>query len=255
MALYALIQLAVETLKRRSGLVDLKTHTFYTRSLDQRSIAVDLGANVGNFACALAAELHVTCYALEAIPSIFHQIPNVPQVKKYNLAISDRNGPIQLFVSGNPEANSIDRSIAESNGLCGTETCSGTTLQQFLNNEGIDQVDLLKVDIEGSEDLLFDSTPDYILRKINQITIEFHDFIPGSISLDKVARISQRLKSLGFYCIPFSYMFPNMQNADLLFIQCNECNVSLTERACFSVLRALLRLERGKSSLRSRFQP
>jgi phenylalanyl-tRNA synthetase beta subunit len=110
------------------------------------------------------------------------------------------------------------------------------------------------VDIEGSEDLLFDSTSDYTLRRIHQITIEFHDFIPGSISSDKTARISRRLESLGFYCIPFSYMVPKAKNTDLLFIQCDECNVSLSERACFSALRALLQLERAKSSLRSKFQ-
>lgn len=125
----------MEAFKRRSGLINFESHTFYTRSLDQRPIAVDLGANVGKFACAVATELHLTCYALEAILSIFRRIPNVPQVKKYNLAISNRDGPIQLFVSENPEANSIDHSIAASHGLSGMETCSGITLQQFLNNE------------------------------------------------------------------------------------------------------------------------
>ena len=252
--LYALIQLVVEALKRRSGLINFVGHTFYVRSLDQRSVVVDLGANAGLFACALATDLRLTCYALEAIMLIFRRIPNVHGVKKYNLAISNRNGPIQLFVSENPEANSIDHSIAASHGPTSIETCSGVTLQQFLKNERIDRVDLLKVDIEGAEDLLFDSTSDYTLRRIYQITIEFHDSIPGSISSDKVERIWRRLESLGFYCIPFSYMVPKAKNTDLLFIQCDKCNVSLSERAYFSALGAVLRLERTKSTLRSKLK-
>lgn len=245
--LYELTLRAVNYLKVRSGLVTSKTHTFYARALDDKSVVVDLGANVGEFASTIVARFGATCHALEAIQSLFDQIPTTQPVKKYNLAISDRNGPVLLFGSVNRECNSIHSSIAKIFGLRDTEMCTGTTLQNFLNTQGIERVDLLKVDIEGSEDLLFSSTPDHVLQNIRQITAEFHDFIPGSISSEAVSRIITRLKSLGFYCIPFSYLYPDMLNADLLFIQSRSIGATLAERGCFVALSALLNLQRTKS--------
>lgn len=250
--LYSLIVTAIDCLKKHSGLVTVKTHTLYTRSLNEQSVVLDLGANVGEFAAAITAMTGATCHAVEAVTSVFDQIPTIHRVKRYNLAISDRDGPLRVFGSENRECNSVHRSIAESYGLRGVEMCAGITLQSFLYTHNIRQVGLLKVDIEGAEELLFDSTPDHILRNIHQITVEFHDFISGSINSDKVDRIRERLASLGFYCIPFSYLFTDMRNGDLLFIQRHACDAGSFDRVCFVVLKALLRLERAKSGIRSR---
>ena len=250
--LYSLILTAVDALKKRGGLATVKTNTFYARALNEGCVVVDLGANVGEFASAITTRFDgVTCHALEAVSSIFCQIPNTAHVQKYNLAISDRDGPVHLFVSTNRECNSIHGSIAATYARRSVEVCAGVTLQNFLDAQRIERIDLLKVDIEGSEELLFDSTQDRVLRNIRQITIEFHDFVPGSISSEAVSRIVTRLRSLGFYCIPFSYIYPDMLNADLHFIQCKACNVSLGDRACFLALRTILRLEKAKSGMRS----
>src|SRR5947209_7749420 len=80
-------------------------HTVYTPSLRDGWI-VNLGANVGEFSCAMA-DRGLTCHAVEAEPSVFEQIPVRAEIKKHNLAISDRNEPVHLFVSENRECNSV----------------------------------------------------------------------------------------------------------------------------------------------------
>lgn len=157
-SLYNLIVPTIDYLKRCSGLTTVKTHTFYTRCLGGRSVVLDLGANVGEFASAVTRATGVTCHAVEAVAAIFDQIPHAPRIKKYNYAISDRDGPLDLFGSTNRECNSIHSSIAETYGLKDLETCPGITLEHFLHKHDIPKIDLLKVDIEGAEELLFDST-------------------------------------------------------------------------------------------------
>ncbi len=161
---------------------------------------------------------------------------------------------MQIVVSGNSEASSIYSTIAAEHGIRHTETCDAITLQEFLARENIKEIDLLKVDIEGSEEPLFDSTPDDLLRKIRQITIEFHDFVPGSITTQTVNRILRRLESLGFRSIPFSYLFPTMLNADILLLQDKACGVTLSDRVCFFAMRVLLGIERAKSGILSKIR-
>lgn len=150
-------------------------------------------------------------------------------------------------MSGNRECNSIQSSIAAEYGLRGSVACPGITFESFVKANNIDRIGLLKVDIEGSEEHLFDFTSDDLLRKINQISVEFHDFVPGAISTKKVEQIIKRLGFLGFYCIPFSYMHPRKLYSDVLFIQRRASGISLSERGCFAALNALLELQRTKS--------
>jgi FkbM family methyltransferase len=65
----------------------------------------------------------------------------------------------------------------------------GITLETFLNTQRIELVDLLKIDIEGAEEAVFNSTRDATLCNIKQITIEFHDFVPGCISSEEVTKL------------------------------------------------------------------
>ena len=74
---------------------------------------------------------------------------------------------------------------------------------------------MLKVDIEGAEIDMFNSTDDKVLKKINQITVEFHDFKKKD---DKpvVRLINKRLASLGF--IPVAYSKPSHEYYDMFFV-------------------------------------
>lgn len=245
--LYKMARAVGGHLKDAANLSTIHTHTLYTRFLTKDSLVIDLGANVGQFSLAIA-KIGATTYALEALPSTFDKIPDHPNIKKYNLAISHQDGPIRLFVSDNSETTSVHRPLAEIFGLRGEETCPGITFEHFLRAEGIKWIDLLKVDIEGSEEALFETTSDETLRNISQITIEFHDSIPGSIPGNTVRRIKARLTSLGFLCLPFSYIHPRMPNSDLLFIRTGATNIHPVDRMYFRQIKGILELEKARSS-------
>jgi hypothetical protein len=108
----------------------------------------------------------------------------------------------------------------------------------------------LKVDIEGAEKELFRSTSDEFLRSVEQITIEFHDFVSGSISRDEVLKICKRLERLGFYCLPFSFMMPEAETADFLFLNMNKLCVPLQDRVRFALIKKMLQAQRLKANIK-----
>jgi len=213
---------------------------------------IDLGANVGQFAEALTAKYACTCYAVEPMPNLLGQIRDNPRIRKLNYAISIDNAPVKIYVSRNREANSVHKSIAESCELESEFECPGITLESLLAKYAIAQVDLLKVDIEGSEQMLFDSVSDETLAGIKQITIEFHDFIAGSITTAEVQKIVSRLESIGFYLLPASYVYPEMLRCDLLFINKRLCATSAGQWAGISAIKALLNLQFLKAAAQRR---
>ena len=174
-------------------------HTFCPVPLNESSVVVDLGANIGEFSRQLNKITGCQCYAVEASPELYSRIPQTNKIKVFNYAISDKNDPVILNLSSDPEGNSIHHLPATL--VTNTVTVQGITLPSFLAQNGISEVDLLKIDIEGAEIELFNSLTDEELLKFKQITIEFHDFIPA-MNLDKdVALVKKRLKALGFYYI------------------------------------------------------
>ncbi|MEG3960355.1 FkbM family methyltransferase [Microcoleus sp. herbarium2] len=249
MTLYNLLVKFIDFWQKHSGLSNLKTHTIYSKILDSDSLVIDLGANVGQFSEAITREFNCRCYAIEAVHSVYSQIPHNGLIKKFNYAISDRNEPLTIYTSDNLECNSISQEAASIYGLQGEISVDGITLETFLNNQRIELVDLLKIDIEGAEEAVFNSTRDATLCNVKQITIEFHDFLPGSISSEEVNKITNRLKRLGFICIPFSYLFPDMDTCDFLFINTNRCKISYKDWLGFQMINWLLTIEKTKSSL------
>jgi FkbM family methyltransferase len=235
---------------RRAGIVTHKTHTFAIRNLGPDSVVVDLGANVGDFASALDSE----CYALEPVPHLFDAIPSRPKLHKLPYAISSQCEPVTIHLSENRECNSIDQHISEASGLGEKVVCRGVTLESFLvEQQLVGRVSLLKVDIEGAEKQLFASTSDDTLRSLPQISIEFHDFVPGSPDRPFVTATIERLRGLGFFFLPYSYLMPGAEHADVLFIQPKKCGLLFGDRAWLAFAVSLLRLQKLKADLRARF--
>lgn len=207
-------------MNRTSVITTVRGHSFYTDIVNQDSIVVDLGAHKGEFSSEVSSRFGCICYLVEALPALYSRIAAGRLMHKYNFAMAGRDERVTLFVSKNPEGNTITGAPA---GECGgTVTVEGITLETLMGRVGIDSIDLLKVDIEGAEIALFDAVSDTTLSNIAQITVEFHDFMPGAVSAQQVKRINQRLQGLGFYAIKFSRSL----NTDVLFINRQRCNVS-----------------------------
>src|SRR5262249_29028368 len=65
-----------------------------------------------------------------------------------------------------------------------SERVDVVTLEEAVQLAGVDQVDLLKMDIEGAEfDVFFEATPS-VLRHFRRIALEYHDNLrPGTLAM------------------------------------------------------------------------
>jgi hypothetical protein len=80
----------------------------------------------------------------------------------------------------------------------------GITFQRFMETCRIDQINLMKVDLEGSEVELLETLPNDILDGIDEMTVAFHDFMA---EFDLTARVRAALNlrtGLGWLPIVFS---------------------------------------------------
>ncbi len=187
-------------------------HTVYLRPLDDSSIILDLGASLALFSRDMNARFGCRCHAVEALPENFARIDGSPSITPYNLAICGNDGPVSIHSVDEQYASaSIDLMPGQKSR--DTIDVEGITLGNLMDRLRLSRVTLLKVDIEGAELVMFDATDDETLQQMDQITVEFHDFMdPGQTA--HVEKIIKRLENLGFWPIKFTRRF----HGDVLFL-------------------------------------
>jgi len=192
-------------------IISLVHHSISPDLLTADSVVLDLGANYGAFANATASRFRCGVYAVEASPQVFAKMPAGDFVKKFNFAICGRSGTVALNISSNHEVTSLKR--LDNWEYIDTIRVEGLSLDEFLKTESVPQIDLLKIDIEGAEIEVFNSCSDAFLRSIDQITVEFHEWLGGS-SKTEVTDIVSRLQTLGFFVFKLS----RANFSDVLFV-------------------------------------
>lgn len=194
----------------------IKEHTFFDDLLRDEIIVVDLGACKGEFIEEFNNLYNVKkAILIEANPTNFSQLKPKPNYVLYNNLISNINDVEIIFYE---DTNSPYNGSYVFNYFNGIEHKLKTkTLETLMLENNIDYIDILKVDIEGSEYDVMPSISDETYSKIGQITIEFHDFIDNSLK-EKTQNIINRLNGLGFKHIskPITYM-NNSSNYDVIF--------------------------------------
>ncbi|WP_165440465.1 FkbM family methyltransferase [Rubripirellula amarantea] len=160
---------------------------------------VDLGANIGVFAvfakhCSPEAKI----VAVEPFPENLQRLDSTlaennlsDTIATRGIAVSGADGEVRFDAS--PDIPSHSRKISE-NGASPSQTTQVTvpalSLKTFLDTEELEQVDFLKMDIEGAEyDAILNTDPE-TLKRIKRMGIEYHQHGHQSIT--------DHLKKAGF---------------------------------------------------------
>ncbi len=184
----------------------------WVQPLNAASVVVDAGTHRGEFSQSVNTLLGCRCILIEANPILAQSLVPPPRGEVVNAALSASEGTAQFIFRDNLEAGSISSQASDRENCCCTVktiTISGI-MQQF----GIRNIDMLKIDIEGSEFPLLDQTSPVTLKSIGQITVEFHDFIPDYHGKGLFEHTRRRLELLGFICLPMSFR----THGDILFL-------------------------------------
>ncbi len=221
-------------------------HTYYAGALSDKSHVIDLGANIGLFSESLMRRFGCHCYAVEASPDLCEAIHANALIRKFNYAINDNDLPVYFTRAdaGGEAGNIMDREVTPRISLQPKICIQGRKLESFLKELGVPVIDLIKIDIEGAEIAALDAATDDTLRKIKQITVEFHDFIPELKISSGVHRIIRRLESLGF----FYFNFAPPYHRDCLFLNTGVLKIPVHTSLFLRSLGFYFRLHYGKNT-------
>ena len=134
--------------------------SFISRYLKKKDIVFDIGANIGALSLLSYSKTAHTVYAFEPTPSIVNRfVENIKLnslenfIKVFPFAVSNKNGFISFSVSQESERNHI--SFQKTSEKSKKRKVKAVTLDSFCKNHKIPQIDLLKIDVEGGEMLVF----------------------------------------------------------------------------------------------------
>lgn len=146
---------------------------------------VDAGANIGLFSLYAARRApRSRIVALEPFPSSFAALEQqlarnalTERVAARPWALGPHDGSARMeSAPGLPsQKRSVRSQQGEGNAVLSTETeVPMLTLASVLEREGLERVDLLKIDVEGAEHAVFASTPREVLLRLGSIALEYH---------------------------------------------------------------------------------
>ncbi len=167
--------------------------------IGEDDVVVDIGANIGIFTVFAALKTRNSVYAFEPfsgnVEFLNKNIQNngLNNVEANTAAVCDKIGTQKLIVAKNSTAHLLANCESGNNSTTLIETPT-LTLQHIMDKRNLERIDFLKLDCEGAEGHILQSTPESYLKRINRIVMEFHD----KVSPLKHYEMEELLQKIGF---------------------------------------------------------
>lgn len=158
-------------------LPEAQEHALIAPFLKPGMVFIDIGANVGTYALHVATRAgpDARVLAFEPHPRTFAKLAynleanGVKNVVARNLAIAAEAGRMDLYSDGGGNIGHASLLREGAGAVRSTQAVPVAPLASVLAEEGVDGVDLLKIDVEGFEDRallpLFDQAPERLWPK------------------------------------------------------------------------------------------
>lgn len=123
-------------------------------------VFLDIGANIGGYALAVAAKAGpgARILAFEPQPEVFERLTyNIRanpfgNVKALAVAVADRNGEITLFLDPRNKGEASVKIVSSDHAR--QVKVAARSLAFICEDEALDHIDAMKLDVEGAEDLI-----------------------------------------------------------------------------------------------------
>lgn len=176
------------------------THNI-TYDLNEDSVVMDLGGYTGLWVEQMVNKYNPNVYVIEPIEQFYNVITNKfkdnQKVHLLNVAAGTENKDGIIYLKGDATSTNIKGGDSVN--------IKYKTMETLLNNWGLDEVDLIQINIEGDEyPLLEDLLRTGIINKFKNIQIQFHYGIDNDVERREV--IQNGLRDNGFE-IKFNYPF------------------------------------------------
>tara|TARA_Y100000996_G_scaffold384362_1_gene341013 strand:- start:735 stop:1508 length:774 start_codon:yes stop_codon:yes gene_type:complete len=143
--------------------------------INDTDVIIDIGGHIGLFSL-YASQFckNGLIYSFEPVPENYDLlIDNIKsntlnQIKPFNLAVSNSNSNIKLYLNDDEAGHSMFSKSSKS------ITVDSISLQQIFDNNNIENCNFLKLDCEGTEYEILENLPTSYFNKIKKIVIEYH---------------------------------------------------------------------------------
>jgi FkbM family methyltransferase len=176
------------------------------KKLPANPLIIDIGANVGYFGVQLLSKIpnaNILAYEPMPVNVKFYQemIQQNESLKKsvslFQMAVTGKKQDyVELFSDAEDQEQvvaSVITGFNKQNTNCFKVPCISMT--DIILNNGLSNIDLLKMDCEGSEfDIMYETDP-ILIKRINTMVIEVHDLDDEK---KNVIAFSTYLRSLGY---------------------------------------------------------
>jgi FkbM family methyltransferase len=142
------------------------------RLVQQGSVVLDVGANIGYYSL-LFAKWRAVVHAFEPFPETAHKLRRnlelnpALRVTMWEVALSDHEGSVSMAV---PDTTNCGCNFL----VAGSGNIPTTRLDAFIQNHGLKRLDLIKVDIEGSEMAFLEGAAETIAAFRPRLMIEIN---------------------------------------------------------------------------------
>ncbi len=145
--------------------------------LNAASVVLDLGGYEGQWASDIYSRYCCTVHVFEPVQvyadNIQRRFAKNAHIRIHAFGLGSADTEIQIGLSN--DGSSVFQKTAQ------TETGRLVEAKAFFDQNGIAEVDLMKINIEGGEYELLEYLLDTDLAaKINNIQVQFHDFVPNA---------------------------------------------------------------------------
>lgn len=181
--------------------------------LSPNPVIIDIGANIGFYACAYAQqlkELKPMIYAVEAVDTNYNLllknilINKFENIKAFHLALGEKTGFLEFNL---PSMDFVGNAIGNNVATSAEAVKSGTivkkvkldTLDNLVAQNVITKCDFMKIDIEGAELFFFKGAMDFISTTRPVIQFEYNKYWLENNSVN--------LKSFTDLFLPLNYTF------------------------------------------------
>ena len=229
-----------------TSIVEIEQHYLVASVLSEQSAVMDLGANMGRFSAQVISRFACHVFAVEPEQANFDAIQEHAKLRKLQAAVGGKCGRCGIRISSDSTGHRLRSQSGPETAM--EQVVAVHDFPSLAALADIQQIDLMKLDIEGSEWDWLDSIGDEQLKSIGQLTIEFHGFLPEYRESNRTWANYQRLMALGFHCIED----PKFGSYNVLFVNRRLQVRRLADRVLLPLLGKLLRIQWKLSRLQKR---
>lgn len=176
------------------------------RGNQEKTVAIDIGANLGLFSVVLASIGYDQIHAFEPVPQTFARLKSnvvnnqfLEKVKLNCTAIGSEEGFIEFQIFDNsPAINRIVKSNQQQEKTTRIQKVTVTTLDQYCAEHDINKIDFLKIDVEGMEPLVIQGSENILKNKrVSTILLEI---CPANLKISgsSISELYESILKLGY---------------------------------------------------------